>query len=133
MNRSWVQRMGAVLPWRKILKLPLIQRVVCTTFWYKPLSLLFHGIEIGGAAPIRPVPGSLFQIAALLQIVQRPLDRGAGQLHVRGNGLNARPALSLGIGAIPQVHIDRLRSGGKLSVDLVCRLLLEKKKKKYHL
>ena len=102
MNRPWVQRMGAVLPWRKI------QRVVCTTFWYKPLSLLFYGIEIGGAAPIRPVPGILLEIAVLLQIMQCPLDRGAGQLHVRGNGLDARPALSLGIGAIPQVHIDKI-------------------------
>ena len=92
--------MGAVLPWRKILKLLLIQRVVCTALWYKPLALLFHGIEVGGAAPIRPVPGIFLEIAVLLQIVQRPLDRGAGQLHVRGNGLDARPALSLGIGAI---------------------------------
>ena len=114
MNRPWVQRMGAVLPWRKI------QRVVCTTFWYKPLSLLFYGIEIGGAAPIRPVPGILLEIAVLLQIMQCPLDRGAGQLHVRGNGLDARPALSLGIGAIPQVHIDRLRSGGKFGVGVNC-------------
>lgn len=49
MNRPLVHRMGANLPWRKILKLLLIQRVVCTALWYKPLSHLYHGIKIGGA------------------------------------------------------------------------------------
>ena len=105
---------------RKILKLLLIQRVVCTALWYKPLALLFHGIKIGGAAPVCSLAGSLFQISVPLQIVKRPLDRRAGQLHIRGNGLDTRPALSLGIRAVPQVHIDRLCSGGKFGVGVNC-------------
>mgnify|MGYP007006537096 CR=1 FL=1 len=83
MNRPLVHRMGANLPWRKILKLLLIQRVVCTALWYKPLALLFHGIEIGGAAPVCSLTGSLFQISMLLQIVICPIDRGVDLLNMR--------------------------------------------------
>ena len=36
----------------------------------------------------------------------------AGQLHVRSNGVDTRPALALGIGAIPQVQLTGLGSGG---------------------
>ena len=61
MNRPWVQRTGAVLPWRKILKLLLIQRVVCTALWYKPLSHLYHGIKIGGATPVCFLTGGAFR------------------------------------------------------------------------
>ena len=52
----------------------------------------------------------------LLQIMKCPLHRGAGQLHVRSNGVDTRPALSLDIGAIPQVHINRLSPGGQFGV-----------------
>ena len=51
-------------PWRKILKLLLIQRVVCTALWYKPLSHLYHGIKIGGATPVCFLTGGAFRKSA---------------------------------------------------------------------
>ena len=55
------------------------------------------GIQIGCAAPIRTVPGKLLQVSTMLQVCQRSLDRGAGQLHVGRYGLDAGPAFALGI------------------------------------
>lgn len=46
MKRPWDQQMGAVLPWWNTLKLSLLQKkVVCTTFWYKPLFCFNFHIE----------------------------------------------------------------------------------------
>ena len=45
-------------------------------------AFLSHGVEIGGAAAVGPVTGQAFQIAMLLQLAQRPLDRAAGELQV---------------------------------------------------
>ena len=96
MNRPWGQQVSAALPWRRAAL----------------FAALSDGVQIGGAATVGSMPGSLLQVAMLHQIMKRPLHRGAGQLHVRSNGVDTRPALALGIGAIPQVHINCLGSGG---------------------
>ena len=96
MNHPWVQQTGAAPPWRR------------AAFF----AALSDGVQIGGTATVGSMSGNLLQVAMLLQIMKRPLHRGAGQLHVRSNGVDARPALALGIRAIPQVHINGLGSGG---------------------
>ena len=100
MNYPWVQQVSAAPPWWR-----------ATLF-----AALSDGVQIGGAATVGPMPGNLLQIPMLLQIMKRPLHRGAGQLHVRRNGVDTRPALALGIRAIPQVHINRLSPGGQFGV-----------------
>ena len=96
MNRPWVQQMSAAPPWRRAAL----------------FATLSDGVQIGCTATVGSMPGRLLQISVLLQIMKRPLHRGAGQLHVRSNGVDTWPALALGIGAIPQVHINCLGSGG---------------------
>ena len=58
---------------------------------------LFYSIEIGGTAAVGTVSGGFDQISGFFQIGYSPLDRGAGQLHVRGDGLDAGPALALSV------------------------------------
>ena len=100
MNRPWGQQVSAAPPWRRAAL----------------FAALSDGVQIGGTAAVGSMPGSLLQISVLLQIMKRPLHRGAGQLHVRRNGVDTRPALALGIRAIPQVHINRLSPGGQFAV-----------------
>ena len=84
MNHPWVQQTGAAPPW-----------------WRAALfAALSDGVQIGGAATVGSMPGRLLQISVLLQIMKRPLDRGAGQLHVRSNGVDTRPALALRHGVV---------------------------------
>ena len=70
----------------------------------------FDGIKIGSAAPVCSLAGSLFQISVPLQIVKRPLDRRAGKPQLRSNGSDGRPAASLAVCPILEVHIDALGS-----------------------
>ena len=100
MNHPWVQQVSAVPPWRRAAL----------------FAALSDGVQIGGTATVGSMPGNLFQVAMLLQIMKCPLYRGAGQLHVRSNGVDTRPALALGIGAVPQVHINCLSPRGKFGV-----------------
>lgn len=100
MNHPWVQQTGATLPW-----------------WRTALvAALSDGIQIGGTAAIGSMPGDLLQVAMLHQIMKRPFHRGAGKLHVCSNGVDTRPAFAIGIGAIPQVHINCLSPRGKFGV-----------------
>ena len=100
MNHPWVQQMSAAPPWRRAAL----------------FAVLSDGVQIGGTAAVGSMPGNLLQIPMLLQIMKRPLHGGAGQLHVRRNGVDTRPTLSLGVGAIPQVHINCLSPRGKFGV-----------------
>lgn len=61
MNCPWVPPYGCNFPLAKVWKLTWVGKVVCTTFWYKPLSLSFHSIEIGGAVSVRSLAGRLFR------------------------------------------------------------------------
>lgn len=67
MNLPWVQQMGAVLPWRRTAPV---------------YAVLLNKIQVGGAASVGSVSGQPFQISGFLQIIQRPFDRGAGQLQI---------------------------------------------------
>ena len=87
MDPSWVQRTGIVAPWRLCL-------------------FLSHGVEIGGAAAVGPVTGQAFQIAMLLQLAQRPLDRAAGEIQVSRDGADAGPAFMLCVTPVTEVHVD---------------------------
>ena len=100
MNPSRVQHMSAILPWWRVAL----------------LFCLSDGVQIGGVAAVDPMAGDLLQIAMLLQVMKCPLHGGAGQLHVGGDGVNPRPAFALGIGAIPQVHINCLSPRGQFGV-----------------
>lgn len=65
-------------------------------------------IEIRRVAAVLPEAVGTLQIPALLQIGDSPLDGGAGQLQVTGDGLDPRPALAFSIGSVPEVHINGL-------------------------
>ena len=100
MNHPWVQQVSAAPPW-----------------WRAALfAALSDGVQIGGTATVGSMPGNLLQIPMLLQIMKCPLHRGAGQLHVCSNCVDTRPAFFIGIGAIPQVHINCLSPRGKFGV-----------------
>ena len=75
-----------------------------------------HRVEVGCVAPVLPVPGRFLDIAAPLQIAKGSFDGGAGQLQIGGDGLDPRPALATGAGAVAEVHIDRPRPVGQLLV-----------------
>ena len=65
-------------------------------------------IEIGRIAAVFPETVGLFQIALLLQIGEGPLHRRAGELQIGSDGVDARPAFSLGVGSVAEIHIDSL-------------------------
>ena len=51
------------------------------------------------------------------QIIQSPLDGGAGEPQLGGDGPYPRPALALAVGMVLQVHIHR--SGPVVQVGLI--------------
>ena len=66
-------------------------------------------IEVGSQTPILPPAVLLGDQPLLTQLIQGPLDGGAGEMQLGGNGPNPRPALALPIRMVLQVHIDRPR------------------------
>ena len=66
---------------------------------------LFERIEVGGVAPVGAVSGQFSEIAVLLQICQRPLDRAAGKIEIFGYRFDTGPAASRAIGPVFEVHI----------------------------
>ena len=71
-------------------------------------------IEIGGASAVLP-PSALFsQQTRLTQIVQGPLDGGAGEAQVPPNGLDGWPALARLVGPVPEAQVDQLGPGGQV-------------------
>lgn len=87
MNWYSVHRQGAICPWRWICLSEPVQ-IRCQTPILPPAMLLGN----------QPRPA---------QVVQGPLDRGAGQTHFSGNRPDSWPALAFAVGVILQVHIDR--------------------------
>lgn len=49
----------------------------------------------------------LFQMAALNQVVDGAFDSTAGQVQLTGDGADGRPALTVFVGAILEIHIHR--------------------------
>lgn len=102
MNRPSVHKKRAVLPWRKIVRFSLP-----------------NDIEIGCAAAVAAKACLFLQIAVLFKFAQRTLGRAAGNVQVRRNRPDPRPALAMPVRAVMQIHIDRFRSVGKsyISID----------------
>ena len=92
---------------------PWGQLIITLLSWWKiPFyAALLDKVQIGSVTPICPIPGELFQISVLCQIRQGPFNRGAWQIQIWSDPLNSRPAFSLSICTVMQIHIDYLRSG----------------------
>ena len=71
-------------------------------------SNLFESIKIAGQAAIGTTAMGALQESMTLQVRQGPLHGAAGQLQVRRNPADAGPAGVVGVGAVLEVHIDRL-------------------------
>ncbi len=79
--------------------------------WY---AFFGNGVEVGGQAAVFAVAVVLLQIPGFYEICNRPFDGGAGEAQVGGDGVDARPALTLGVGAVTEVHIHGPCPVGKL-------------------
>ena len=89
--------------------LPFPESLPTTAEWYTG----------GGTAPVLPVSELSPDPAGMLQFFQIPLDRGAGQSQIRGNGLDSWPSEARGRRAVPQINVDRFAPVGQavLSID----------------
>lgn len=67
----------------------------------------FYAIEIGGKAAIVAVAVFSLDVAMHLQIGKSPLDRAIGESEIDRDGLDPRPAFSLGGRHAFEIHIDR--------------------------
>ena len=79
---------------------------------------LFYGVEVGGGAAVAAEACGFFQIAVLLQVVQGALYGADGQLQFPGYGFDPGPALVLLVGAVLQIHIDRLGPVGQVLIGI---------------
>ena len=73
-------------------------------------------VEVGGVASVFSVSVILLEIPGFFQIRNRPLDRGAGEAEVSGDGVDSRPTFALGVRAVAEVHIDGEGAVRKLRV-----------------
>ena len=85
------------------------------------MPCLFDTVQIGRVAAVVAVAGFPFQIAVLFQVGQRPLDGGAGEGQIGGDGVDPGPAHPLGGGATLEVHVHGLCPVGQgtVTVDAV--------------
>lgn len=58
------------------------------------------------------------EIPGLFEVRDRPLDCGAGEVEVGGDGVDPRPTLAFSVGAIAEVHIDGEGTVRKLRVGI---------------
>ena len=79
----------------------------CSLHWTPPS---YHMIQIGSKTPILPPAWVLLQQTSPAEIIQCPLDRRAGKPQLQSNGSDGRPAASLAVCPILEVHIDALGS-----------------------
>lgn len=75
-------------------------------------------IEIGRIAAVLPEAMGPLQISSPLQIGKSPLYRGAGELKIGGDGIDARPTLPFGVGSVVEIHIDSLCSMAEFSIGI---------------
>ena len=69
---------------------------------YRDWRCCFRSLDGGTvSSSIRPFPDR-----------QGALDRGAGQLHIFGDGFDTGPAFAFGIGLVAQIHINALALEG---------------------
>ena len=80
------------------------------------LLSLRNRIQIRRPPSVGPEPLDVHYISFTLQFRQRALNRRDGEIETGGDGFLARPAFSVGVGAILEIHIDRFRAVGQLRV-----------------
>lgn len=68
----------------------------------------FDAIQAAGQASIGTAAMRALQESLLLQVRQGPLHGAAGELQVLSDPADAGPAGVVGVGAVLEVHIDRL-------------------------
>ena len=68
----------------------------------------FDAIQAAGQAAIGTTAMGALQEPVTLQVRQGPLHGAAGQLQVLRDPADAGPAGAVGVGAVLEVHIDRL-------------------------
>ena len=68
----------------------------------------FDAIQAAGQAAIGTTAVGAFQKTMMFQVRQGPLHGAAGQLQVLRDPADAGPAGAVGVGAVLEVHIDRL-------------------------
>lgn len=61
-----------------------------------------------------PLPALLHKETALFQLLEGPLDGGAGETQVPPNGLDGWPALARLVGPVPEAQVDQLGPGGQV-------------------
>lgn len=88
MNPSSVQHTGADFPWRGA-------------------APLLYPVEVGRETAVIAVAVFSLDVAMRLQIGKGPLDRAFGESEIDRDGLDPRPAFSLGGGHAFEIHIDR--------------------------
>ena len=88
------------------------KRYFCKIISYKRLFLDL--VEIRGIALILPLPALLGEERGLLQLLEGPLDVGAGETQVPPNGLDGWPALARLVGPVPESQVDQLGPGGQV-------------------
>lgn len=65
-------------------------------------------VKQAALSAVFPPPLFLFQMAGLDQIVDGAFDGAAGEVQFAGDGADGGPALAVLVGAILEVHINRL-------------------------
>ena len=68
----------------------------------------FYAIQVAGQTAVGTAAMGALQKAMSLQICQSPLYGAAGQLQIFCDPADAGPASVSGVGAVLEVHIDRL-------------------------
>ena len=71
-------------------------------------SCSLDAIQVAGQAAVGTAAMGALQKSMTLQVCQGPLHRAAGQLQVLRDPADAGPAGVVGVGAVLEVHIDRL-------------------------
>ncbi|EDS09773.1 hypothetical protein ANACOL_03577 [Anaerotruncus colihominis DSM 17241] len=81
----------------------IIQQIDLNQHWTPPS---YHMIQIGSKTPVFPPAWVLLQQTGFTEVIQRPLDRRAGKPQLQSNCSDGRPAASLAVCPILEVHID---------------------------
>ena len=96
MTLSSVHQKGRLSPWRE-------EPAFCFSIWIINSN---NVVQIRSVAPIFAPARIFLEQPCFHKIVQRSLDRGAGKPQLQCDGLDGRPAATLAVCPVLQVHID---------------------------
>lgn len=71
-------------------------------------SCSLDAVQVAGQTAVGTAAMGALQETVTFQICQRPLHGAAGQLQILRDPADAGPAGAVGVGAVLEVHIDRL-------------------------